>query len=375
MTFSLHVDAARWGSHHAQTLRTHPGLVPVIKGNGYGFGQPLAADAAARLGVDTVAVGVPAEVAEVAGRFPGRVVVLEPWEPTYSDALGASGPTDRVVRTIASAAALRAASSAATPDAPVTVVLEGLTSMLRFGMEPGEMHHALADDTVLAALGEGRLRVAGLALHLPMTPPSAGRVAEVLAWAVVWSQVRATADADGIDLASALWVSHLEPDEVTSLRHTLPDVELAHRIGTRLWLGERSAYAPKSTVLAMHDVDPGDRVGYRQRRAPRGARLVVVAGGTSHGIALTAPSSAQTVRQRAVAAGTGALDAAGRALSPFRIAGRRLWFAEPPHAQVSMLWLPVSARIPNVGDLVDLEVRMTTVRFDDVRVSGTWPPT
>jgi hypothetical protein len=376
MTFLLHVDAARWGSHQAQTLRTYPGLVPVIKGNGYGFGQHLAADAAARLGVDTVAVGVPAEVTGVARHFPGRIVVLEPWEPAYSGPLDASGSPDRVVRTIASVAALRAACSAASSEAPVTVVLEGLTSMVRFGMDPDELQHALADDTVLDALGDGRLLVAGLALHLPITPPATGRVAEVLAWAAVWSQVRATVHAtDGVALTGTLWVSHLEPDEVASVRQALPDVELAHRIGTRLWLGERSAYAPKSTVLAVHYVDPGDRVGYRQRRAPRGVRLVVVAGGTSHGIALTAPSAAQTVRQRAVAAGTGALDAAGRALSPFRIDGRRLWFAEPPHAQVSMLWLPVSAHIPNVGDLVDLEVRMTTVRFDDVRVSGTWPST
>jgi hypothetical protein len=204
-----------------------------------------------------------------------------------------------------------------------------------------------------------------------MTPPSTGRVAEVLAWAAVWSQTRAsTRDAD---LAPTLWVSHLERDEVASVRQSLPSVDLAHRIGTRLWLGERGAYSPKTTVLAVHDVDSGDRVGYRQRRTPRGVRLMVVAGGTAHGIALTAPSSAQTVRQRAVAAGTGALDAAGRALSPFRAGGRRLWFAEPPHAQVSMLWLPVSARIPNIGDLVDVDVRMTTVRFDDVRVKGSWP--
>jgi hypothetical protein len=371
MTFELQVDASRWGRHHALTLRAYPGLVPVIKGNGYGFGQGLAAEAATRLGVDTVAVGAPGEVAEVAQQFTGRIVVLEPWDPAYSAAPGAGPAADRIVHTVASAPALRALCAQPSKDAPVTVVIEGLTSLTRFGMQPGVLQHVLADEAVRTALRSGRLRIAGLALHLPLTQSATGRVAEVLAWAAVWSQVRAGHD-DVID--ATLWASHLDPAEVGSVRESLPDVDLAHRIGTRLWLGEPAAYAPKSTVLVVHDIESGDRVGYRQRRAPRGARLMVVAGGTAHGIALTAPSAAQTVRQRAVAAGTGALDAAGRALSPFRADGRRLWFAEPPHAQVSMLWLPVSARIPNVGDRIDLDVRMTTVRFDDVQVSGTWPP-
>jgi hypothetical protein len=370
MTFLLQVDAARWASHHVQTLHTYPDLVPVIKGNGYGFGQTLAAQAAHRLAVGSVAVGVPSEVAEVAEQFAGRIVVLEPWDPSYSAPPGDSVWADRIVHTVASAAALRALCADSSGTTPVTVVVEGLTSMTRFGMEPGEVQHALADDAVLTSVRTGRLRIAGLALHLPISQSATGRVAEVLAWAAVWAQVRERVD-QAVD--ATVWVSHLEPAEVASVQRSLPDVPLAHRIGTRLWLGDRGAYTPTSTVLAVHDVDSGDRVGYRQRRAPRGSRVLVVAGGTAHGIALTAPSSAQTLRQRAVAAGTGALDATGRALSPFRLDGRRLWFAEPPHAHVSMLWLPVSARIPNVGDLVDLEVRMTTVRFDDVRLRGAWP--
>ena len=39
MTLTLHVDGARWRANQAAVLSDTPGLVPVIKGNGYGFGR------------------------------------------------------------------------------------------------------------------------------------------------------------------------------------------------------------------------------------------------------------------------------------------------------------------------------------------------
>jgi len=55
-----------------------------------------------------------------------------------------------------------------------------------------------------------------------------------------------------------------------------------------------------------------------------------------------------------------------RSLSPFRWAGKQRWFAEPPHMQVSLLWLPSSVTPPAVGDELPVEVRMTTTHFDAV---------
>ena len=55
-----------------------PGLVPVVKGNGYGFSLGRLARSATWLGVDTVAVGTYAELPEVATRFPGDLLVLTP---------------------------------------------------------------------------------------------------------------------------------------------------------------------------------------------------------------------------------------------------------------------------------------------------------
>jgi hypothetical protein len=65
--------------------------------------------------------------------------------------------------------------------------------------------------------------------------------------------------------------------------------------------------------------------------------------------------------------GIGALDAAGRAMSPFSWQGKQRWFAEPPHQHVSMLWLPHPCVIPEVGDQMTAEVRFTTSRFDVVQ--------
>jgi len=61
---------------------------------------------------------------------------------------------------------------------------------------------------------------------------------------------------------------------------------------------------------------------------------------------------------------TSGLEAAGLALSPFYVDGQRRWFAEPPHMQVSVLFLPTSVRPPDVGEELDVNVGMTITRFD-----------
>ena len=43
-------------------------------------------------------------------------------------------------------------------------------------------------------------------------------------------------------------------------------------------------------------------------------------------------------------------------------------FAEPPHMQASMLFLPHGARVPDIGDRIDVRVRYTATAFDRVVV-------
>jgi hypothetical protein len=62
----------------------------------------------------------------------------------------------------------------------------------------------------------------------------------------------------------------------------------------------------------------------------------------------------------------GGLEAVGQALSPFHVAGKQRWFAEPPHMQCSLIWLPARVAPPAVGDEVDVDVRMTTTTFDRI---------
>ena len=52
----LSIRTARWRAHVAQVAASTPGLVPVVKGNGYGFGREWLAEVAAEFAA-TIAVG------------------------------------------------------------------------------------------------------------------------------------------------------------------------------------------------------------------------------------------------------------------------------------------------------------------------------
>jgi hypothetical protein len=236
------------------------------------------------------------------------------------------------------------------------VVLELLTSMRRHGFTSQALR-GLAQDPVL-----DEVDVEGFALHLPLPGArgagSGGHLAEV-------ERLLTDLVATGID-SRRVYVSHLSDAEVAELGRSWGDVELRPRTGTRLWLGDRGALRPRSTVLEVHDLERGDRYGYRQRRAPRSGHLLVVSGGTAHGIGLEAPGGSSAVRDRAARIARGGLDAIGLSRSPFTVAGHQRLFAEPPHMQVSMLLLPRGTAVPAVGEEVDVQVRYTTTSFDRV---------
>jgi len=384
MAYALTIDADRWRAHVdevADSVLRGAGapIVPVVKGNGYGLGQRLLAEECLRIGVDTVAVGTVFEVDDVAEYGSYDIVVLEPFEPRDTFAadawwrLGQRLHAGRVVRTVASKEALLALAEG---HGSVRVLLEAQTSMHRFGFDEAGLLSALADADVRKAFAMGRVLVEGLALHMPIASPAdeveprgaalgPARVREVVRWAGLW-QAETEVWSGHNSPASRVWVSHLDDGNLAEVVRAVPDVVLRARIGTRLWLGDRSALHAAGSVLAVHPLPSGTHVGYRQRSGPKDGTLVVVSGGTAHGIGLAAPTPAASVRQRVVTAGTGALDAAGRALSPFTWAGKKRWFAEPPHQHTSMIWLPKGCIIPAVGEQLPAEVRLTTSRFDAV---------
>ncbi|GAB3990894.1 alanine racemase [Nocardioides marmoraquaticus] len=371
MALVLHVDGERWRDHLRAVHAERPGLVPVVKGNGYGFGLARLARRAQWLGVETVAVGTYEELPEVHQRFPGSLVVLSPWRP-FSPTPGELGvDPGRVVHTVGrpgDLAALVARSRAGDlgPDRP-RVLLERLTSMLRHGLGRDDLHEAAR------LVRDGGLRLEGVALHLPLPSPRAatsravpGHVEEVDA--LVREEPLAGLLASGGPSAAQLWVSHLGVEEQQTLAQRLPGLRLRPRTGTGLWLGDRGALRVGATVLDVHPVERGQTFGYRQRSAPRRGHVVVVSGGTSHGIGLEAPVGEGTLKARAATIARGSLDAAGLVRSPFTVGGKQRLFAEPPHMQVSMLLLPHGSPVPEVGDEVGVRVRYTTTTFDRVAV-------
>lgn len=351
MSLDLHVDRARWEAHLDGVIAAVPGLVPVLKGNGYGFGNQVLLGQAGRFGAALVAVGTPADLAGLdaaSSGYLGAVLVMVPWRacdpPVPADWSG------RVVQTIGHARDVAGLAAVAQPGHGIVVEL--MTSVRRHGVPAAdlpELARALA-----AAPG---LDLRGFAVHLPL-PGYVDAETEV-------DDIVASL-ADHAIAVSTLFVSHVTAIQVESLARRHPGIDFRPRVGTALWLGDRSAYRATAAVLDVHPLARGDRYGYRARRALTRGQVVVVSGGTANGISTDPPGHIGSVRKRVTTFASGGLEAAGLAMSPYAVSGSRRWFAEPPHMQVSMLILPARAAVPDVSDEVPVNVGMTLTRFDRI---------
>jgi alanine racemase len=307
VTLRLEVDAAAWRAHVATWASTVDGLVPVVKGNGYGFGRAWLAAEAAGL-ADTIAVGTVHELADLPAV--DRVVVLTPsLEPPPSTT--ASGAT--VVPTVGAEAHLDALSGWGGP-----VLVKLASSMRRYGRGP---------ELVDAARAAG-LDVIGVSVHPPLVGDDEAHLAEIL---------EVTAD---VDPSLDGWVSHLGP----AARRRLPaDRRWRLRAGTALWHGDKSMLRLTAEVLDVRPVDAGERAGYRGVTVPHAGTLVCVSAGTAHGVH-PLPD--------------------GR--SPFHHRRTRLALLEPPHMHTSMLLVGTSGPVPAIGERVDVQRPLTTTLVDRV---------
>jgi Alanine racemase, N-terminal domain len=335
VSFILHVDGELWRSAHDRFVAERPGIVPVVKGNGYGFGRDLLCAEARRLGVDSVAIGTYAELPEALAAFGGDVLVMEPYRAAIHSGLPDLA-NQRVIHTITTRDDLEDL-RAAHPD--TQVVVEGLTSMNRFGVPAPDVAGLAADADAV-----------GVTLHLPL---GTGHVEEISRFVAAVPNVR------------RWYVSHVTQDELATLATRHPDEEFRPRIGTDLWYADPASYEVRAHVLDVRAVTRGAKAGYRQRSVPAG-HIVVVSGGTSHGVAMESPSSAATARTRAIAVAEGVLEAAHRVRSPFTVSGAMPRFVEPPHMQCSLLALPSGVAPPRVGDEVTVRMRLTTTTPDAV---------
>ena len=376
MTFSLKVDASKFRGHLVSVMNGYASvgaeLVPVIKGNGYGFGRKVLVEEASRLGCNRIAIGTVWELGQSLADFAGEILVLEPFNSVDVSAVAQwrahlEHNADRIIMTVSNndLVAVRAAGAK-------NIFLEGKTSLSRFGILPYDLQSIETFND---------LQILGLYLHLPIVQlPSkvdattenssafngatlSQSMTETWNWIVLYQELSSQ-----YSLTKHLSLSHISEQQVESIKKMMQsynfDLEIEVRVGTKLWLGEPSALQAVGTVLQIHELTHRQSVGYQQGASGNNKRLIVVSGGTAHGVAMAAPIKSGSLRKKGVAIAEGFSQAIGKIRSPFSFKGKSLDFVEPPHMQVSMLWSDDMSIA--VGETLNCNVRNTTSYFDCV---------
>jgi alanine racemase len=300
VTVTLTVRSAPWRAHVARIANAVDGLVPVVKGNGYGFGRPVLARMAAEF-CDTIAVGTVHELDDLPDAV--HPVVLTP----------TLDPPD-------STAPILTVGSDAHVDA-----LRGWGGRVLVKLESSMHRYGASVDLVDTARDAG-LSVAGVSIHPPIAGTSADHADEVR-----------TAIRD-VDPDLSVWVSHLDPESYASLptTHTY-----RLRLGTSLWHGDKSFLHLSADVLDARPIAAGTPAGYHQRPVRADGHLVMIGAGTANGVTVLPD---------------------GR--SPFHAERRRLELIEPPHMHTSMAFVPAGERVPTVGSRVDVQRPLTMTAAD-----------
>ena len=307
MTIRLTVRTALWRSHVARLASEVDGLVPVVKGNGYGFGRDWLAAFAAYF-ADTIAVGTVHELSSVPDGT--TAVVLTPTLTAPAEATLGTTPAT-VMLTVGAPEHIAALDGWTGP-----IIVKLRSSMYRYG----------GDAALIAVARDAGLDVVGVSVHPPLE-----RHGDTLADIV--------AALDGVDTALPAWVSHVGPD---GYRQLPTDRQYRLRLGTSLWHGDKSTLQLQADVLAHQRVEAEQPIGYRLGAAPGDGTVVMIGAGTANGVTPLAD---------------------GR--SPFHFARHRLALVEPPHMHTSMVFVPGDQPVPAVGDLVDLQRPLTTTTVDE----------
>ena len=320
MSLVLTVDEAVWNGlvDRALAVAGIDSVIPVVKGNGYGFGRAWLAAHSVKLGVTTIAVGTVHELPTATG-LGADVVVLTP----SLDGDLAGLPDDAVLTVGSTTQVAHLVEHGCT--APVVVKLQ--SSMRRHGFTPDELGSAV----VRAQLDQ--LDVVAYAIHPPLAGDDAAHVAEIEHW---------LAPLDGHRPAS-IDVSHVSVESFAALRDRHPGRRFRLRLGTAMWHGDKSMLHLGADVLAVRPVARGTPAGYRATPVPGDGHLVLIGAGTATGVTL--------------------LDGG---LSPFHHARHRLTLLEAPHMHTSMAFVPAGDPLPDVGGVVDVQRPLTMITPDRV---------
>ena len=313
MALVLTVNTDSWNRQVDALATSVTGLVPVVKGNGYGFGRDWLATRASDLS-PTIAVGTIFEVSSVPAQC--TPVVLTPSLDIPA------GLRDDAILTVGSMAHIEALAST---NKSRQVVIKIRSSMNRYG--------AAAHD-VAALLQQCRttnLQVRGVSIHPPLTGTSADHVREI---ENLLSR---------IDPSLPAWVSHVDPQDFADLQSRHPERQWFLRLGTSLWHGDKTALALSSDVIETVAVVAGQEVGYHGAEISQNGTLVMVGCGSAHGVAPLADG-----------------------LSPFHFSRQRIQLVELPHMHTSMCFIPGGQPTPVVGDQIDVQRPIITTSVDHI---------
>ena len=306
VTLRLTIDTAAWRQHVGSLAASIDGLVPVIKGNGYGFGRDVLQRKAAQL-ADAVAVGTVFEARELTAPVT-EVIVLTP-TLMVPDGLDA-----RAVLTIGAVEHVDALARAGWRGR-VHVKLE--SSMHRYGVD------RVGLDALVRHAEVAGLDVHGYLFHPPLVTATYGdadAIDEIEAWL------------PHLDPRLPLSVSHLTPATFAALQARHPFLQFRLRLGTALWHGDKSFLHLNADVVDRRRIAADGHAGYRLARVTGAGALAMIGAGSAHGIAPLAD---------------------GR--SPFHFHRERLPLLEPPHMHTSVVVIDRDREPPEVGDRVDVQ--------------------
>jgi len=318
MTLRLTVNRQAWLSHvHAQAalLGKNKQLVPVVKGNGYGFGRPILIEQAMQFATE-IAVGTVFEAHDIpASHTP---IVLTP--------VGNELPTSLPSNAVLVVGSVHHVNTLVSHGWSGRVIIKLRSSVQRFGVAGSEVA------SVVDAVNAAGFKQHGWSVHPPLDGATTDHAQEIAQWI------------NNVPNNLPMYVSHVDAESLNELRAANQQRSIIARSGTSLWLGDKSMLTLGTDVLDVSRVN-GGTAGYRNTPITGSGSLVVVGCGSSHGVTTIAGD-----------------------LSPFHFAKQRITMLEPPHMHSTILFVQDGATCPTVNDIVDVQQPLTRVFVDSI----TW---
>ena len=316
MTLRLSVDSVAWGRHISETAKSFEDLIPVVKGNGYGFGRLTLMPHAKKISRE-IAVGTIFEAGDVPSEC--QALVLTPVGKEFADQ---KSLPKNLILTVGSTKQVQNLRDNSWRG---SVVVKLRSSMNRYGADAHEL------PAVLKAVQDAGLTQVGWSVHPPLDGTAQDHADEI-------------AELISKNKSDLPWLtSHIDATSLVKLRAKFSGVKIRVRSGTHLWLGDKSMLKLTAEVLDIRQVNSGDIAGYRKTAITQDGVIAMVGAGTSHGVQLV-----------------------GAEQSPFHFKNLRLALVEPSHMHTSMVFVPTGQSAPNVGDVVDVQQPLTRVYPDTI---------